>query len=200
MRDDRGRCCASLRVVENYPPLLQMKPIPYKPKDLTEPRALTEAIRARRGGTLFNLDRMLLHSPPLAEGWNGFMRKVRNELSLDAQLREIAICAVAALNHAEYEFHHHAPELLKAGGSTHQAAALRKLETSLAIDPLFNATQRAVIQLAIDMTRNIEVKEATFAAVKAALPDDQKVVELVAVIAAYNMVSRVLIALQVELE
>ena len=41
---------------------------------------------------------------------------------------------------------------------------------------------------------------SVFAAVHAALPNDQQVVELVAVIAVYNMVARVLVALQVEPE
>lgn len=42
-----------------------MSAIPYVPSDLSEPAAIVDAIRARRGGGLLNLDRMLLHSPPL---------------------------------------------------------------------------------------------------------------------------------------
>ncbi len=64
-----------------------MSRIPYKPSDLAEPTELVAAIRARRGGQLLNLDRMLLHSPSLASGWNGFLKAVRGELSLDARLR-----------------------------------------------------------------------------------------------------------------
>jgi len=40
-----------------------MRPIPFVPKDLDEPRELVEAIKSRRGGELLALDRMLLHSP-----------------------------------------------------------------------------------------------------------------------------------------
>jgi len=47
------------------------------------------------------------------------------------------------------------------------------------------------------MTRDVQVSDSTFAAVKAALADAQQVVELVGVIAAYNMVSRFLVALGV---
>ena len=47
-----------------------MSVIPYVPRDVAEPRALVDAIRARRGGALLNLDRMLLHSPPFAAGWS----------------------------------------------------------------------------------------------------------------------------------
>ena len=37
------------------------------------------------------------------------------KLSLSPRLRELAMCGVAVLNGAEYEFHHHAPEFVKAG-------------------------------------------------------------------------------------
>ena len=56
-------------------------------------RELVAAIEARRGGSLLNLDRMLLWSEPLARGWNGYLRAVRTELSLSPFLRELAICA-----------------------------------------------------------------------------------------------------------
>ena len=47
--------------------------IPYQPMDLTEPAELVAAIRKRRGGQFINLERMLLHSTPIAEGWNHFV-------------------------------------------------------------------------------------------------------------------------------
>jgi len=47
-----------------------MPRIPYLPSDIGEPEMLVASIHARRGGTLLNLDRMLLHTPPLAKGWN----------------------------------------------------------------------------------------------------------------------------------
>jgi alkylhydroperoxidase family enzyme len=53
--------------------------------------------------------------------------------------------------------------------------------------------------LTIEMTRQVRVADATFAAVRAVL-GEQATVELVAVIAAYNMVSRFLVALGVEPE
>ena len=46
-----------------------MANIPYKSTENYEPKAVLDAIAARRGaGGLMNLDRMLLHSPPFAEG------------------------------------------------------------------------------------------------------------------------------------
>ena len=88
--------------------------------DLAEPAELVDAIRKRRGGQFINLDRMLLHSIPIAEGWNHFIGEIRNNLSLDPKLRELAMCGVAVLNGAEYEFFHHAPPFKKAGGTEEQ--------------------------------------------------------------------------------
>ena len=176
-----------------------MPRIPYRPEDLAEPAGLVDAIRARRGGRLLHLDRMLLHSPPLAAGWNGYLKAVRNELVLDARLRELAMCAVASLNGAHYEFHHHAPEFLRAGGTERQVDALREPERALQQAGLFDDTALAALQLTIEMTRRVAVGDGTFAAVHAAL-GDRATVELVGVVATYNMVSRFLVALGIEPE
>ena len=169
--------------------------IPYKPHDDAGPPEVVEPIRARRGGTLLNLDRQLLHSPPLALGWNALLRAVRTQLTLPDKLRELAICAVATLNDAEYEFHHHAPVLLQAGGTEAQVDALRDIDAALQREDLFDAAERAVLRLTLESTRQVAVSDATFHAARAALPNDQQAVELVAVIAAYNMVSRVIVTL-----
>jgi AhpD family alkylhydroperoxidase len=172
--------------------------VPYKPHDLAEPKDLIDSIRARRGGNLLNLDRVLLHSPPFARGWNAFLREVRATLALPPKLRELAMCAVAVLNGAEYEFHHHAPELLKAGGTAIQLEALRRLGASPLDADAFDPTEQAVLQLTVEMTRNVQVTDGTFSAARSVLLDDRQMVELVGVISAYNMVSRFLVALQIE--
>jgi len=177
-----------------------MPRIPYQPLDLAEPADIVNAVRQRRGGTLINLDRMLLHSPAFASGWNTFLREVRTGLHLSPRLRELAMCVVAVLNGAEYEFHHHAPEFLAAGGNKQQVQAMRDPVRAATDANLFDATERAALQLTIEMTRNVTVSDETFAAVRAALGSEQDVVELVGVIATYNMVSRFLVALGVEPE
>jgi len=176
-----------------------MPRIGYQPADLAEPAALIEAIRARRGGRLLHLDRMLLHSPPLAAGWNGYLRAVRTELALDARLREMAICAVASLNGAHYEFHHHAPEFRRAGGTTPQIEALRQPAQAMGQTGIFDETALAALRLTVEMTMQVAVSDDTFGAVHAAL-GDRGTVELIAVVATYNMVSRFLVALGVEPE
>ena len=177
-----------------------MPRLAYQPHDLAEPAHIIDAIRARRGGQLLNLDRMLLHSPAFAKGWNAFLREVRTGLELSPKLRELAMCVVAVLNGAEYEFHHHAPEFLRAGGNSHQVDAMRDPEAAAEDVSLFDDKERATIRLTLEMTRNVAVREATFSAIRSTLGNDQLTVELVGVIAAYNMVSRFLVALGIEPE
>ncbi len=160
------------------------------------PPNLVAAIRQRRGGELIDLDRLLLHSPAFALGWNEFMGRVRTALSLPPLLMELAMCSVAALNGADFEMHHHAPLYLAAGATDAQLAALHRLGSTpgVADDPVFDATQQAVLALVVEMTRNVRVDDATFARARTVMGSDQAMFELVGVIAAYNMVSRILVA------
>jgi hypothetical protein len=89
----------------------------WSPELKQQPDELVKAILARRGGALLNLDRALLWSEPLARGWNAYLKAVRTELGASRQLRELAICTVALFTGAHYEYHHHAPDYLAAGGS-----------------------------------------------------------------------------------
>jgi alkylhydroperoxidase family enzyme len=176
-----------------------MARIPYAPMDLAEPAELVAAIRKRRGGKLLNLDRMLLRSPGLAAGWNVHLGAVRTGLTLDPKLREIAMCVVAVINGADYEFIQHAPVFIEAGGSQAQVDAMRDPDVAMHDAALFSASEQAAIALTVEMTRKVRVQDATFAAVRAHL-SEQQTVELVGVIATYNMVSRFLVALGVEPE
>jgi len=169
--------------------------IPYLTDDKAGPPELVESIRARRtGGKLLNLDRMLLHSPNFARGWNGMFAAIRGQLALPAKLRELAIMAIGVLNQADYEWAQHESEFLKAGGTREELAALRKLDPSL-----FDEKGRAALQLTIEMTRDVQPKQPTIDKVRALL-GDQQAVELIGTIAGYNMVSRFLLATGVELE
>jgi alkylhydroperoxidase family enzyme len=173
-----------------------MPRIPYKTDAEAGPPELVASIRKRRGGRLGALDRILLHSPPFATGWGELLGRVRSELEVPMPLRELAMCAVAVLNGAEYEMHHHGPIFLSCGGTQAQLDALRRLP---AVDvALFDATQRAALQLAVEMTRDVKVSDATFEAARCAFGSDRHLFELIGGIAAYNMVSRILVAVGVE--
>jgi alkylhydroperoxidase family enzyme len=168
---------------------------PWTPEAAPRSAELVKSIEERRGGALINLDRMLLWSEPLARGWNGYLRALREEISLSPFLRELAICVVARLTGAEYEYHHHAPELQKAGATDAQLGMLDDPDLA-AQSPLYDDVQRAVIRFAVASTRHVHVPDVLFDELKRRLSTTE-LVELVAATAAYNMVARFLVALEV---
>ena len=170
----------------------------WTPQAVTRDPELLEAIRARRGGKFINLDLALLWSEPLARGWNTFVGAVRKELSVSPRLKEIAICAVARVTGADYEFTHHWPEYVRAGGDERLRANLDDADKA-AGDRAFNDDERLAMRYAIAMTRHVSVPEALFDEVRARF-STQEIVELTAAIAAYNMVARFLLALDVPRE
>lgn len=157
--------------------------------------SLAERIRKERGGKLLSLYRVLMHSPKVALGWLGYFTVIRQQCGLPARDRELAILQVAVLNRARYEFDQHIPFALDAGFSREQLEALRSGRK----DPGLRPRDLAVIDYATAMTRDIQVPDAVFAAVRGHLPPDQ-IVELTATVAGYNMVSRFLEALEIHEE
>ncbi|QDS77113.1 hypothetical protein FKW77_000914 [Venturia effusa] len=171
-----------------------------------EDQEIEKRIRERRGARgLIPLDKSLLHSPPVADGWNSFLRAIRTSTTLSASLREAAISRVAILNRAWYEFEHHAPLLLKDGGFP--VAGLRYIVSappstktqsphvvneSIGID----AQHAAVLSYTDYSTLAVEVPDDIFATIKNTFTD-REIVEMTATIGAYNCVSRFLVALDV---
>jgi alkylhydroperoxidase family enzyme len=171
---------------------------PWSPEAAPRPGDLTEAILKRRGGKYINLDLALLWSEPLARGWNAYVGAVRREFKVSPRLKEIAICMVARLTGASYEFKHHWPEYVAAGGNEQLRAKLD--DPAAAIDePAFSPDERLVMRYAAAMTRDIKVPDALFAEIRKRF-NEPEVVELTAAIATYNMVARILVALQVNPE
>ncbi|WP_460061909.1 carboxymuconolactone decarboxylase family protein [Streptomyces sp. YKOK-I1] len=148
-------------------------------------------IRDRRGGALRPLDRMLLHSPQLADGWNSLLGAIRGRLRLGADLRESVILRIAVLNRAPYEWIAHEPEARRAGLGDAELAELRREKPELG-----GRTSR-VIAYTDAMTRDLHVPDELFDALRADFTDAE-LVELTATVAAYNMVSRFLVALDVQ--
>ena len=175
----------------------------WTPTAKPQPDDLVQAILKRRGGEFINLDKALLWSEPLARGWNVYLKAVRTDLPTSWKLRELGICTVALLTDAAYEYHHHAPDFLKAGGTQAELDALQvicKLNARLAhINPTLGAIESIVIQYAAQMTLDVKVTDEVFAQLKQHF-DTTQIVELTAAIATYNMVARFLVALGVSPE
>ncbi len=180
-----------------------MKIPAWTPEAKPQPAELVDAIAQRRGGQLLNLDRVLLWSEPIARGWNVYMKNLRQDLSTSPKLRELAICTVALLTGAHYEYHHHAPEFRKAGGT---AAELQALQHAVNRQPEQTVTEaglglreRLVIQWAAQMTRQIKVNDTLFAQLQQHF-DTTEIVEITTTIASYNMVARILLTTGVQPE
>ena len=165
-----------------------------EPNDLTPSSelAVIDRIRSRRAPNgLLELDRTLLHSVPLAAGWDSFFGTIRTNTLLAAEVRELAICRVAALNNAWYEWMHHAP-LARAAGISE--TALDSVLNGGQLD--LSHTLRLVLRYTDAVTKEVAVDEQLFDEIKAVF-STRDVVELTATIAAYNCVSRFLVALNI---
>jgi alkylhydroperoxidase family enzyme len=169
-----------------------MARIPYADPALPEHGEAAETIRASRG-KIGHLHRMLLHAPPIAQGWIAMFDAVRWNSTLPGKIRELMMCRVAAINDAPYEWEAHAPLALKEGATQAQLDALRDWEGSDA----FDVTERAALAYCDAMTKQVHVPDAIAQAVRDAFPARQ-LVELTVTIAGYNCVSRVLEALEIK--
>lgn len=156
--------------------------------------AAQEAQIMAERGRISPLYGVLLNSPPIAHGWEQMLSAVRNRNSIPAGLRELVILRVAVLNRAPYEFDAHVPHALAAGVSAEAVEASRSVP--LAADAPFTEAQRVALRLTDAMTRDIDVPDDLYAEVRQHF-NVQGQIDLVATVAAYNMVSRFLVALQI---
>lgn len=185
--------------------------LPYAPAtpQTPEDRDIYHRIAARRHPRpLIPLDLTLLHSPPLADGWNSFIGAIRSSTQLDQGLLELAVSRVAVLTGAVYEWNAHAPLALKGGIQPAELHAVRTLpsttqsaspehELQLLAGSALTGLQKAVVRYTDQMTRTVRVEDEVFALLKHEGLSDREVVELTTGIAGYNCVSRVLVALDV---
>ena len=144
-------------------------------------------------GRISLLYQVLLNSEPIASGWEQMLTAVRNRTGVPADLRELIILRVAVLNAAPFEFDAHVPHAEKAGVSREKIDALRQPTLSAIYTPL----ELLVLELTDRMTRDVVVPDVVMDRLRDQF-DAKGILELVATVAAYNMVSRVLVALNVD--
>lgn len=166
--------------------------VPYMPNppptSSPEEEAIVAAIAARRHPRPVQpLDLALLHSPHVAAGWNTFVGAVRTKTSLADDLRELAICRIAVVNRAWYEWMHHAPLAVNSGVSSESMNGIMKERSLLRSEKPdgLNEKQWAVCVVADEMTRNVEVKDEIFEWLKS-LASDQEVAEVVATVSVFS--------------
>ena len=165
---------------------------PIAPGSQPELADIEARILAERG-RISPLYQVLLNSPAVAHGWEQMLSAVRNRSSVPAHLRELAILRVAVLNGAHYEFEAHAPIALAAGLSAQTLEAVRQQALNAA---QLSPQEQLVLELTDAMTREIVVPDALYARIQAEFGSRTQL-DLVATVAAYNMVSRLLVALHI---
>lgn len=174
-----------------------MPRIEYRPDDDLGPPSLVAAIRSRRGGALLKMDRVMLHSPVFAAAWNDFLRVVIGDLSLPERESQFVMCIVGILNGADYEVFSHAPRFLSAGGTEEQLQALEDIDAAIRNEAVFTLRERAILKMTVEMTQSIAVDEHCFEQARHVLKDEKEMVDLIGLIATYNMVSRFVVALDI---
>lgn len=165
----------------------------------THPELATQEaqIMAARG-RISDLYQVLLNSPPIAHGWEQMLSAVRNKSSLPADLRELVIVRVAVLNKADFEYQAHVPIALREGATQSMIDAVTNAAYLAPMPSSANLSdaQQVALLLTDSMTRDIVVSDSLFTEVKKHF-DAQGQIDLVATIAAYNMVSRFLTAFHI---
>jgi len=178
--------------------------LPYtaNPPKFEDPKhaAFVKRLVASRGTYgLSELDLALLHSPPLARGFMQFFSAIRGSTTLPADILELAMCRVGALNGSAFEWMHHAPLLRKAGVSTEGLETVRTAEVGREGadgEGGLDARLWAVMLFVDDMTKQVKVRDRVFDGLRKIL-DERQIVELTLTAAGYNAVSRFLLALDV---
>jgi 4-carboxymuconolactone decarboxylase len=143
-------------------------------------------------GRVSPLYQTLLNAPEIAQGWEALLTAIRNRNSLQPAIREMIILRVAVLNRANYEFEAHEPHAIKAGVSLEKIAAIREAE----LPQIFTEQAIWIMRLTEVRTKEKQGPDQLFDRIKPMFTD-KELLELVATISAYNMVSRLLSALHV---
>ncbi|MGH7621711.1 MAG: carboxymuconolactone decarboxylase family protein [Gemmatimonadaceae bacterium] len=150
--------------------------------------------RMEQRAPVLNIFRSLSHSPVALRRFMKLGSYFLEEGKLDPAMRELAILRVGHECGAPYEFGQHVSIGRRAGLTDAQIRGVGSPNAGL-----FDQRQIAVLAYAGELTTAAAASDATYAAVAAFL-NEEELVELTLLIGYYNMVSRALNALEVDLE
>ncbi len=165
-------------------------------KETAHPRVREMFEKMEAGGyQVLNVYKAVAHAPTIGPDILRLGNKILMKGKLSPKLREFAILRIGDLANASYEFTKHVHFGEQAGISRAQIDALPHWERS----ELFDEHERAVLAYTDEVSRTYRARDETFAALRRFL-DDQEIVELTIAIGYYEMMCRLLEALQIELE
>ena len=173
-----------------------MARLPYLDReDLSEAdREIFDDMMARFG-RIHNLHRVIAHSPDMLRALIQWGEAIRRCARVEPKLRELAIVTVARTSQCHYEFVHHGGIALRVGVRQEQLEQLEAWEGN----PIFTEEEQAVIRYAVEATLQVRVADATFDALRPFF-DAEQIVQLVLIVAHFNLGMRLLLPLEIELE
>ena len=143
------------------------------------------------------LNRAMANSPNAAKAMTGLAMYIRHHSKLDPRLRELAILQVGYLARSPTNIPITSSSAARrASPTTTSAPSARKPPAGR---PSSMRCQKAVLRAAREMTSDLAMSDATFAALEKALGREQ-VIDLTLAIAFYNAVVRLLGTLQIDVE
>jgi len=165
-----------------------------EPEQHPELEPIIAKIRSGRRGTVINVYKLLLHTPAIAEIWLDLINAVRWKVDLDGRLREVVIIRIGYLNRCSYVVKQHVPQHSAPEGLTQEECdALADWRAS----SFFNARERAALAFTDASTREVDVPDAAFEALRGHFGERQ-IVELTVLIGTYNMHTRMCQALKID--
>ncbi|KAF8309089.1 alpha/beta-hydrolase [Clavulina sp. PMI_390] len=170
---------------------------------------IADRVRERRGVRgLTPLDATLLNAPGVADAWNKLLGTLRTQNSLSDDIKELMILRIAVLNNAAFEWIQHEQVGRAAGLTTAKLVVIQDTTTteSAVLTPLERAalafTDASTIQVRVPDAVYNNLKQELQAALAVHNPHnvtiDRQMVEATATVGGYNLVSRFLVALDVD--
>jgi 4-carboxymuconolactone decarboxylase len=155
--------------------------------------------RLSQGGLglgVLNIFKVLAHSPPLLRNYARFGTTFfTNATALSPRLREIAVLRVGQITGSEYEFAQHVRIALMAGLTVEEIADLQNYDETES----FSDLERAVIKYT-DAVSSLTPEVPGLARELKRWLSERELMELTFAIGHWNMVARVLVPLEVELD
>lgn len=147
-----------------------------------------------RTGRVPNLIRALARDAELLEAVLPLLRRMFGVSRLSPDVKAMVMLHVSKANWCPYCWHDHAPTLAQLGYSPEQIEALGE---ALPTEDLYGETERAVIRFADEVARHVGASKRTFEEVRRHLSEEQ-VIELIALVGACNLISRLVLTLDLE--
>lgn len=155
---------------------------------------LADILRLR--GTVYNLHRVLAHSPKALRAFMMFSEYIRDNADLSPRLRELAVLRVATLHNVTYEIAQHLEPARRAGLTQEQITSVADWRKR---SDIFEARDRAVLEFVEEAAKTFRVSEMTFSTIRQYLSEGE-MVDLALVVGWYLLCASVLVPFEIEPE